>query len=67
MPTELILEHNLTDLELETALEKALRGVRGETPRPFDSPFLMGLNDQGNRILGQVFNKMLNRISEVLK
>lgn len=63
------IEHNLPDEELVSALEKALRGLKGVPQvgsKPMDDPFLEELSQAWRKAFDDQMEAMLQRIEEVI-
>jgi hypothetical protein len=65
---KLKLKHNLGDVELEEALEKALKGIKSyeEPNREFPEQVMNEAIAEGNAIATKVFDSMLTKIKEVI-
>lgn len=68
MGKKLKLSHNLDDNELEEVLEKALKGLRGETikPKDFSEKLANDLAIENNETFDKVIDNMLKEIFEVI-
>lgn len=67
--TRLKLTHNLSDVQLEEALEKALKGLRkyDEPNRKYPDKLANAIKDEGDRIFQKVIDNMLAEIRAVIE
>lgn len=63
------IAHNLDDIELEEALEKALKGLRPYTEPDRDLPDKLAneIKEEANRMFDKVIENMIAEIQEVLR
>lgn len=66
---KLRLRHNLDDMELEEALEKALKGIKSykEVPKQSQNKVANEINASGDEIFDKVLSNMLSEIKSVLE
>lgn len=63
------IEHNLSDFELEEALEKVLKSVRLNIQRPdrkFKAPALEEIATEATRVFAGQMNTLVTDITEVI-
>lgn len=63
------LSHNLSDVQLEETLEKALKGLRPYTEpnRDFPDKLANNIKSEAGGLVDKVFSNMLAEIQEVLQ
>lgn len=63
------MEHNLNDVELEEALEKALKGIRQykEVPKQTQNRVANEINNDADGLFDKVLGNMLAEIQTVLE
>lgn len=67
---QLKIKHNLTDVELETALEKALSGLRKnieEPNRAFPDALANKIKEEVNHVFDKVLANMIDEIKTVIR